>query len=152
VPCRDNRLSTRSPPRGRPRRMPDRVREAAGDPLEVDKDSIALLLLQPPQRCSKERVVIHFSYLDVSVDRSASWTVGEVCISAIAICTTVAPSGSAGPGEYAITPAHRLTGIAANNAVLHRLRSARLTPPRGINSRACGQQLLWRGSSKPQPK
>jgi len=42
-------------------RMPDGVRETARDALEIREDSIALLFSQPPQRCGKERVVIHFA-------------------------------------------------------------------------------------------
>jgi hypothetical protein len=41
--------------------MPNGVRETAGDALEIREHSIAPLLSQPPQRCSKERVVIHFA-------------------------------------------------------------------------------------------
>src|SRR5215831_15637747 len=51
-------------------RMPDGMRETAGDALEVREDSIALLFLQPAQRCSKERVVIHFSSSSRSISKS----------------------------------------------------------------------------------
>src|SRR5262244_395513 len=132
-------------------RMPDRVRETAGDPLEVCEHSIALLFSQAPQRRSKERVVIHFSCLDVSVEHSAGvrWTVGEVCRSAIAICTTVAPSGyksscpASGSAEYAIARRTSLDGNCRKQRGFARLRSARgLIPPRDINSRACSQRLF----------
>src|SRR5262245_17899812 len=40
-------------------RMPNRVRETAGNALEIGKNSVTLLFSQPVQRRSKERVVIH---------------------------------------------------------------------------------------------
>src|SRR5262249_24360714 len=131
--------------------MPDRVRETAGDPLEVCEHSIALLFSQAPQRRGKERVVIHFSCLDVSVEHSAGvrWTVGEVCRSAIAICTTVAPSSyksscpASGSAEYAIARPTSLDGNCRKQRGFARLRPARgLIPPRDINSRACSQWLF----------
>ena len=39
--------------------MPDGVRKAAGDPLEVGKDPVTALVPQPRQRVGKKIVVVH---------------------------------------------------------------------------------------------
>ena len=41
------------------RRMPDRVRKPAGDPLEIGKDAIAPLVMQAIERGTEELAVIH---------------------------------------------------------------------------------------------
>ena len=42
-------------------RVPDRMREAAGDPLKIGKNPVATLVPQPGEGIHKKRVVIHYS-------------------------------------------------------------------------------------------
>ena len=47
------------------RRVPERMREAPGDTLEVGKDAVATLGVQPSQGIGEKRVIIHRVFPDL---------------------------------------------------------------------------------------